>query len=237
MKILGFKISDILCHNRIRYRKGSNILIAKSARIHNVRLEVMPGASLVIGNNCILKNVNIYVGAGSCVIDDFSIIGNQPGTTITIDNGDVHIGHHTKIAAKRIWVRFGGQVKIGNYTNINSGSELRCDEQVEIGDYNQISFNVNIWDTNTHCMLSNEERRELTEKYYPYYGKETVRPCTRPIYIGSDCWIGQSASILKGSKIGNGAIVGYACIVAGKFIPAGYTAVTDVKLKLIEHNK
>ena len=47
-------------------------------------------------------------------------------------------------------------------------SWLRADEQITIGDYNQISYNVMIWDTNTHNIYTPSKRRELTEKYYPF---------------------------------------------------------------------
>ena len=63
-------------------------------------------------------------------------------------------------------------VRIGNYNNINERSWLRADEQITIGDYNQISYNVMIWDTNTHNIYTPSKRRELTEKYYPFFGYE-----------------------------------------------------------------
>lgn len=217
-----------------RASKGS-CKIGRNVRIKNSRIFISPGATLVIGDNVNIENAMIYVGKGCCFIDSYSIIGGERGTTLFIvDNGDVHIGHHSKVSLKRIWVRFGGRVAIGNYTNINAGSEVRCDESVVIGDYNQISYDVNIWDTNTHSILPVAERRKMTEDYYPYFGKELSRPKTKPIVIGDDCWIGQKASILKGCGIGNEVIVGYNCLLAGTAVPDRHTVVSDVSLKIIK---
>lgn len=77
-----------------------------------------------------------------------------------MDNGSLVIGNHTKLACQRFWIRFGGKCKIGNYTNINSGTEIRVDELVCIGDFCQISYNIRIWDTNTHCIYPSEKRKK-----------------------------------------------------------------------------
>lgn len=201
----------------------SSTCIAKS------RIYIYPGASLTIGRNCKIKGASISVTNGSCDIEDNTIID---GAIISVDDGEVKIGHHSKISCKRIWVRFGGVLNIGNYTNINEGSELRCDESLSIGSYNQISYNVRIWDTNTHSKLSQEQRRHMTEARFPYFGFEESRPETAPVSIGDDCWIGEKAAILKGCRIGDGSIIGFDTLICGKEIPSGCCVVNERPLKI-----
>lgn len=47
---------------------------------------------------------------------------------------------------------------------------------------------------------------------------------TSPIHIGRDVWIGCKATVLRGSTIGDGAVVGAHALVKGH-IPAGALAV------------
>lgn len=48
---------------------------------------------------------------------------------------------------------------------------------------------------------------------------------SKSILLGDHIWIGQSAFVLKGSKIGSGAIIGAAAVIAGKTIPSNASAV------------
>lgn len=217
-----------------RVCSGAKAKIGKNVVIRNSQIIVTSGSYLEIGDNVCIENSTISIVDGKLTIKPFSYLGNSAERLcLNIENGEVHIGHHSKINARRFWIRFGGIVNIGDYTNINYGSEIRCDESVTIGSFNQISYFVNIWDTNTHNILPKEERRKLTEKYYPYYGKEIFRPITAPIVIGDDCWLGQGVSVLKGSTIGDGVIIGFNSIISGKFIPSDTTVVTDISLKYI----
>lgn len=235
MIVKEIKWSFLPKHTYFRVCVGASAKIGKNVTIRNSRIIVTPGANVEIGDNVCIDNTEISVVRGRCVISDYSLVGNATDhLLLNIEEGEIHIGHHSKISAKRFWVRFGGIVHIGNYTNVNGGSEIRCDESITIGSYNQISYNVNIWDTNTHNILPVKERREIAEKYYPYFGKETTRPVTAPVVIGNDCWLGQNATILKGSILGDGVIVGYNSTIPGKIIPANATVVTDVILKIKE---
>ena len=108
---------------------------------------------------------------------------------------------------------------------------MRCDESISIGSYNQISYDINIWDTNTHNILPVEDRRRVAEEYFPYFGKETEKPITKPVIIGDDCWLGERVSILKGSIIGDEVIVGYNTTITGKNIQSKSTVVSEISLK------
>ena len=235
MIVKEIKWSLLLRHTYFRVCSGATAKIGKNVTIHNSRIIITSESCIEISDNVCIENMEISVDKGRLFIGMYSLVGNEnERQLLNIENGDIYIGHHSKIMAKRFWVRFGGIVRIGNYTNINDGSEIRCDESITIGSYNQISYNVNIWDTNTHNILPAEDRRAIAEKYYPYFGKETSRPATSPIVIGDDCWLGQGTTILKGSNIGDGVIVGYNSTISGKTIPANVTVVTDISLKIKE---
>ncbi len=211
---------------------GSGVVeISASASIAKSRIYVYPGASLTIENGCNIKSCTIAVTKGSCIVDVNTI---AEGVDIIVDNGEIAIGNHSKISCKRIWVRYGGILSIGDYTNINSGSEIRCDEKVTIGDFNQISYNIRIWDTNTHSILPAEERRKVAIEKYPYFGYEQSRPKTAPVVIGNDCWIGENSAILKGTRIGDCCVVGYGTLLSGDDVPDNTTAISKRELLFLK---
>lgn len=222
-------------HSVVRCVTGGRISIAQNAKIDSSRIFITSNAELIIKEGALIKNVNIYVGKGSLFIDQYSmLLGlDDKNMKITIDDGTLTVGSYSRIQAKRVWIRFGGIVKIGCYTNINERSEIRADESVIIGDYNQISYEVNIWDTNTHNIYSPEKRAEITRKYYPYYGFEYEKPKTAPIHIGDNCWIGERTSILKGTFIEDNVIVGYNTFLSNVRIDKNKTVVQKNEIRIL----
>ena len=239
MNLLNINYKYLFNGSWIRHLPGGKISLGKNVKIKNSNIFVNSNAILRIGDNVRIENANIYVGQGSLTLNECVIIqsSNHEKATITIDNGICRIDDHSRISCRRIWIRFGGSLSIGSYTNINSGSEIRCDERISIGSFNQISYNINIWDTNTHSILPTDQRRQLTIDKYPSFGYEIARPITKPIFIGDDCWIGENATIFKGTSIGNGSIIGYGTFLSGKSIPSNsrVTCRRDLTIDIISH--
>ena len=245
MKIPRFDIKYLFKYifkqTLFRVFPGATVNVGPNVKIFNSKIIISPGAEVTIGPDVNIKNAEIYVERGCLRIDEFSLIQGGNSHTrllLVINDGKVSIGHHSKISCEKIWVRFGGNLTVGNYTNINKGSEIRCDERISIGSYNQISYRVKIWDTNTHNILSKEERRIIAEKYYPYFGYENSKPVTSAVSIGDDCWLSEDTAILKGSQIGDGSIIGFRTTLAGKTVPSNSRVVQDIILKMSSiHNQ
>ncbi len=217
--------------NRIRVCDRSSFEMGARVSIRNSRIFVTGKARVIIKDDSRISNVDIFIDGGELTIGKSCIL---VGTNLILNNeSTLQCGHHTKIAGKRIWIRFGGRLQIGNYTNINSGSEIRCDEKISIGNYCQISYNVNIWDTNTHSILPTEQRKELAEHFFPYYGYETSKPSASPISIGDFCWLGEGSGVMKGSKLRDNVIVGYHTTIFGKTIDSNSTVVSDTHIKVL----
>lgn len=238
MRLTEIKWRWLFQRSYVRGVGNARIIIHEGVNIKNSHIITYPGTRLLIDKDAQLRNTKICLMHGSLTIGRNSIICGtkyQP-MIIDINNGDMHIGHHNRLTCRKVWVRFGGKLTIGDHTNINSGSEIRCDERVDIGSYNQISYNVRIWDTNTHTILPAEERRKITVEKFPCFGYEDKRPKTAPVIIGNDCWIGEYSAILKGSKIDDRCIVGFGTIITGKTVPEDTTAINSNSLRLIPND-
>lgn len=232
--VLPFERKWIYCHSNVRVKKGATFSAAPNIKFQNATIYVDCGSTLILEEGACIQNCDVYVH-GTLHLGKHSRIGSaKKRTTVTIDDGSVIVGHHSLVLSDWIWIRFGGHLSIGDYTNINGGGQLRVDESVSIGNYCMISYNVNIWDTNTHTFYPAAKRRQLTEKYWPYYGREIEKPKTAPVAIGSDVWIGENVSILKGSSIGDASIIGYGCTIVGKQIEAGAKVVPEANVRIVK---
>ena len=118
--ITEIKYKYLLNKSYLRICTGAKVRIGKNVKICNSRIIVTSGSHMEIGDNVCIENSIISVVNGICTICNNSIIGCTSNRLMfNIEQGEIHIGHHSKISAFRFWVRFGGVISIGDYTNIN----------------------------------------------------------------------------------------------------------------------
>lgn len=222
-------------------RAKGKLSIHPSAKISKSIIRIDKTSSLEVAEGCNLNGIKLRISNGSHVrLEPYSELYRsseiQRGAYI-INNGSLTLGHHSSIRAARVWIRFGGKCEIGCYVNMNGGSEIRADEYVSIGDYCMLSYNLRIWDTNTHNIYSAEKRAELKRIHFPDSGYEYEKPKTAPVIIGCGCWIGERASILKGCRIGDDVIVGYNTMLSNKKIDPHTIVVQKPELVYMEKSK
>ncbi|MDQ0086845.1 acetyltransferase-like isoleucine patch superfamily enzyme [Paenibacillus anaericanus] len=109
----------------------------------------------------------------------------------------------------------GAEIVIGDRTYINRRTEVMSMASVKIGSDCAISWDVVITDTDYHQM-------------------EGTMSSTKPIVIGDEVWIGCKSIILKGVRIGNGAIVAAGSVVTKDVEP--YTLVGGTPAKVIKRD-
>lgn len=126
------------------------------------------------------------------------------------------IGAHCTMDGVQFAVGERGRVEIGDYCYFTNPI-LLCELELRIGSYVVIGWNTVIADTDFHP-LGPAERIADAVACSPL-GKGRPRPAVvcRPVIIEDDVWIGPSATILKGVRIG-----------AGAFIEAGTLLTRDV---------
>ena len=97
----------------------------------------------------------------------------------------------------------GGNISIGDNVSINRNSILVCHDTISIGDNCAIGPNVVFYD---HDHKFGENGLEEGFK-------------TAPIVVEQNCWIGAGVTILRGTHIGEGAVIGAGCVVSGDIPP------------------
>lgn len=100
---------------------------------------------------------------------------------------------------------YGCNIHIGENFFANFNLTILDEASVTIGDNVLIGPNVSIY---TACHPLNAEHRRTGDEW------------AEPVTIGSDVWIGGSATILPGVTIGNGSVIGAGAVVT-KNVPSG----------------
>lgn len=224
-----------LIYGSIVKSKGK-LVIGNNVKIKKTKIIVPKGSTVKIGDNSTFFNVNLTI-RGNVDIGESNIFesGTRNSRVEIIGVGDLIIGSYNRLRSK-VWIRYNGMLQMDDHNNINEGSEIRCDENIVIGSYNQISYNCMIWDTNTHNIYPCKERRRLTKDNYPIFGFEYEKPKTIPVKIGNDCWIGKDVALLKGTRIGNRCIIAFRTVLNNVAVQDNFTVFNDFKTTSIHNN-
>lgn len=110
-----------------------------------------------------------------------------------------------------------GVIRLGCHVTVNRGTLIVADQEVSIGDHTLIGEYVSIRDSN-HGMADDELKRLQP------------RPASA-IRIGRDVWIGRGCVVLRGVRIGDGAVIA-ANSVVNRDVAAG-TVVGGVPARLL----
>lgn len=124
----------------------------------------------------------------------------------------IEIGENTFVRGELIVYDYGGRIKIGNDCFVGQGSRIWSSSKITIGNRVLISHNVNIHDNNSHPLNAIERHKHY--KHIMSKGLNLqISLNEKDIVIEDDVWIGFNSTILKGVKIGKGAIIGSNTVV------------------------
>jgi acetyltransferase-like isoleucine patch superfamily enzyme len=99
-----------------------------------------------------------------------------------------------------------GRVTIGNFCYFTN-AVLLCELELRIGDYVVIGWNATIADTDFHPI--DPAQRIADAVACSPLGNNRRRPeiVRQPVIIEDDVWVGPNATVLKGVRIGSGAVI------------------------------
>ena len=97
------------------------------------------------------------------------------------------------------------KIVIGDNVGI-SGATIYARKGISVGDNTLIGGNVKILDNDFHPLEFEARNRD---------DKDMIK--SKEVVIGKNCFIGCNALILKGTKIGDGCVVGAGSVVCGEF--------------------
>lgn len=124
------------------------------------------------------------------------------------DKTKIIVGKHTQLNGELMIFGHGGEIIIGDYGFIGQNTRIWSAKKITIGNRVLISHNVNIHDQISHPMSSIE--RHLDFKFIIETGRlrSENNIMEKEVIIEDDVWIGFGSSVMKGVRIGKGAVVG-----------------------------
>ncbi len=125
----------------------------------------------------------------------------RPFPSVNNESGSMRLGSVFLAAGARLWAHKGGGLIIGDGTVLDAGAEVIAWVSVSIGRDCYLGWDSLVLDTDLH-------------------GIGGRPPADEPVVIGDGVYIGCRVMILKGVKIGDGAIIGPGSIVTHD-VPSG----------------
>ncbi|MFD2917453.1 acyltransferase [Psychroserpens luteus] len=147
--------------------------------------------------NVIIKS-KIRTGMIKIGFGDVSIFDNKKSRTILkitgkiIFNGNTDIGHGSRLS-------ISGILELGNNFNITAESSIISAKNIKFGDNVLMSWECLLMDSDLHIIKDE---------------KGNVINSSKPIIIGNNVWIGCRCTLLKGTIISDGSIIGAGSIIS-----------------------
>jgi acetyltransferase-like isoleucine patch superfamily enzyme len=135
----------------------------------------------------------------------------------------ISIGAGTLIAGELLIYPQGGRIAIGDYCYIGEGSRVWSAASLTIGHRVFIAHGVNIHDSDAHSLSAAERHHHFRDVVVHEAADFAEEANAADIVIANDVWIGFNSTVLKGIKIGEGAVVGAGSVVTRDVEP--YTVV------------
>jgi acetyltransferase-like isoleucine patch superfamily enzyme len=119
------------------------------------------------------------------------------------NKGTISMGNFNQNRGNLYLVAYGGRIEIGNHCFFNTGCCVTSIDSVKIGDNCKFGNNLVIVD-HDHNFKNIGDSEFISS----------------PVIIADDCWIGANVTILRGTNIGKGAVIGAGSVVKGN-VPEG----------------
>ncbi len=160
------------------------------------------GRGTVFGRNMTIRHAHKIRIGDRCIFDDMTVLDAKGDTNqgITIGN-DVVIARNTVVSCK------GGDIEIGDNSNISLNCMIHSESSVRIGARN-------LWAA--FCYIIGGGRHSFDRTDMPIIQQGSV---SDGVVMDDDIWLGADVKIMDGCHIGRGVILGTGSVV-NKDIPA-----------------
>jgi acetyltransferase-like isoleucine patch superfamily enzyme len=154
-----------------------------------------------------LRDPKYYIiGQNSIIYDTGQILNNL------FKEENIIIGDYVHIRGELLTFAHGGKILVGDYCYIGKNTYIWSAKSIIIGNRVLIAHNCNIFDNDTHPI--NPLKRHLQYKEIISAGHpKQINLKEEDVILEDDVWVGANSTILKGVKLGRGAIISAGSVV------------------------
>ena len=157
---------------------------------------------------------NVRVGANTVITADYAFKRFR-----TKEPEALVLGAHCTMDGVHFALGERGRLQIGDYCYFTN-AVLLCELEVRIGRYVVIGWNTTVADSDFHPIGPAERIADAIACSPLGQGRPRPSIAMKPVIIEDDVWIGPNATILKGVRIGAGAVIEAGTLIT-RDIPAG----------------
>jgi acetyltransferase-like isoleucine patch superfamily enzyme len=134
------------------------------------------------------------------------------------DRNKIRIGKESRILGGLMVFAHGGEIVVGDHVFCGIDCRIWSAKKISIGNRVLISHNVNIHDNISHSLDSALRHDDFLHIFSEGFQRENdLRE--QEVIIEDDVWIGFNSTIMKGVRIGRGAIIGSNSVIT-KDVPS-----------------
>ncbi len=156
------------------------------------------GRGVIFGRGMIIRNPWKIELGDNVFFDDYCMIDAK--------RGEIKIGPGCLFARNATISCKGGTIELGEEVNVSANVTIYSNSRISIGSKTFIAG---------HCYIVAGGEHEFEDTSRPIV-EQGVRE-SRGVIIEDDCWLGASVTILDGTKLGKGCVVGANSLVRGSF--------------------
>jgi maltose O-acetyltransferase len=135
----------------------------------------------------------------------------------------IEVGDYAYIDGRISLLAAASRCRIGHHSFLAAESHLWILGTMTIGDFVLIAPNVDIFDNDSHALDSSQRREDSINVFERKLPIDYTKVAQEAVAIEDDAWIGTKSTILKGVRIGRGAVVAAGSVVTADVAP--YTLV------------
>jgi acetyltransferase-like isoleucine patch superfamily enzyme len=152
-----------------------------------------------------------------------AIIGESARVRSVSTPDHVQVADYSYIDGEILLLTPEARCTLGRYCFLGRESRLWTQSRILIGDFVLIAPRVDIFDNDSHPLDAVTRREDAIDQFERKQPMRYDRVASADVIIEDDVWIGTKSTILKGVRIGKGAVIAAASVVTRDVPP--YTLV------------
>lgn len=143
-----------------------------------------------------------------------------PSVSLVIpDPSHLIVGDHCFLRGDILLETPEARCTIGDHCFLGEHSQIWAKESVTIGSFVLIAHMVDIHDNDSHSLQWHDRREDALDLFERGKEVDWSKITSAPVVIEDDVWIGMKSCIMKGVRIGRGAVVAAGSIVTRDVAP------------------